>query len=216
MFKRLNANDDRSRQVIDLSPKDEMNGKDVKVVILQAAKKLFALKGFEGTTVRQICDEAGVSLALVSYHFGGKENVFYALFEPLRHYFANMHYELADPIADLRGFIEKFVDYRYEERHLISILQQELMMKSPRVEKLTYAIFPTWEQLRSILQAGMEQGAIRFPSLGFAVNFTMGAIISSMLDPYLNPMEGEREVTPEEAAHLTVRFVFNGLGIDFD
>ncbi|GIO29148.1 MULTISPECIES: TetR/AcrR family transcriptional regulator [Paenibacillus] len=197
-----------------MSPKDEMNGKDVKTVILQAAKKLFALKGFEGTTVRQICDEAGVSLALVSYHFGGKENVFYALFEPLRHYFAKMHYDLADPVADLREFIEKFVDYRYEERYLICILQQELMMKSPRVEKLTYAIFPTWEQLRSILQAGMNRGAIRFPSLEFAVNFTMGTIISSMPDPYLNPMEDKREMTPAEAAQLTVRFVFNGLGID--
>ncbi|MWV42852.1 TetR family transcriptional regulator [Paenibacillus sp. HJL G12] len=197
-----------------MNNKDEVKDKDVKAVILQAAKKLFALKGFEGTTVRQICEEAGVSLALVSYHFGGKDNVFYALFEPLRQYFAKMNYELADPVSDLRTFIERFVEYRYEERHLISILQQELMMKSPRVEKLTYAIFPTWEHLRLILKAGMDLGFIRFPSLEFAVNFTMGTIISSMLDPYLNPMENQENVSSQQAASLTVQFIFNGLGID--
>ncbi|WP_213649554.1 TetR/AcrR family transcriptional regulator [Paenibacillus sp. J23TS9] len=194
--------------------KEEIKDKDVKVVILKAAKKLFAQKGFEGTTVRQICDEAGVSLALVSYHFGGKDNVFYALFEPLRQYFAEMSYELVDPVSDLRVFIEKFVEYRYEERHLISILQQELMMKSPRVEKLTYAIFPTWDQLRLILNTGMNQGKIPFPSIEFAVNFTMGTIISSMLDPYLNPMENRQEVPSQQAANLTVQFIFKGLGID--
>lgn len=197
-----------------MNSNNEIKDKDVKVVILQAAKRLFALKGFEGTTVRQICEEAGVSLALVSYHFGGKDNVFYALFEPLRQYFADMHYDLEDPVSDLRRFIINFVDYRYEERHLISILQQELMMKSPRVEKLTYAIFPTWEHLRKILMAGLDQGAVTFPSLAFAVNFTMGTIISSMLDPYLNPLDEKgTEPTPEQAADLTVRYVFRGLGI---
>lgn len=54
---------------------------DVKLRILLAARKLFARQGFDRTTVRQICEEAGVNLALVSYHFGGKEKVFYALFE---------------------------------------------------------------------------------------------------------------------------------------
>ncbi|MFC4768110.1 TetR family transcriptional regulator [Effusibacillus consociatus] len=54
---------------------------DVKMRILLAAKKLFAKQGFDGTSVRQICEEAGANVALVSYHFGGKENVFHALFD---------------------------------------------------------------------------------------------------------------------------------------
>lgn len=54
---------------------------EMKMRILLAAKKLFAKQGFDGTSVRQICEEAGANVALVSYYFGGKENVFRALFE---------------------------------------------------------------------------------------------------------------------------------------
>lgn len=54
---------------------------DVKLRILQAAKKLFAQQGFNATTVRQICEEAGANVSLVSYYFGGKDKVFEALFK---------------------------------------------------------------------------------------------------------------------------------------
>src|SRR5690606_12967266 len=49
---------------------------DAKQRILHAAKRLFATQGFDGTTVRQICEEASANVALVSYYFGGKEKVF--------------------------------------------------------------------------------------------------------------------------------------------
>ena len=49
---------------------------DMKMKILLAAKKLFAKHGYDATSVRQICEEAGANVALVSYYFGGKESVF--------------------------------------------------------------------------------------------------------------------------------------------
>ena len=53
---------------------------DMKMKILLAAKKLFAKHGYDATSVRQICEEAGANVALVSYYFGGKESVFYEIF----------------------------------------------------------------------------------------------------------------------------------------
>ena len=49
--------------------------------LLDAAEKLFARKGYHGTSLRQITREAGVDLALVNYHFGGKEKLFEAVLE---------------------------------------------------------------------------------------------------------------------------------------
>ncbi len=49
--------------------------------LLKAAKKVFAQKGFEGATVKDIADEAGVNVSLVSYHFNGKENLYKACVE---------------------------------------------------------------------------------------------------------------------------------------
>lgn len=48
--------------------------------ILQKAEKLFASKGFEATTVRDIADAARVNLAMISYYFGSKEKLLEALF----------------------------------------------------------------------------------------------------------------------------------------
>lgn len=47
--------------------------------ILDAAEALFAKHGFEGVSMRQIAEEAGVDLALSSYHFGNKRGLFDAV-----------------------------------------------------------------------------------------------------------------------------------------
>jgi len=44
--------------------------------LLDAAEKLFAEKGFDGTSVRDITNEAKCNVAAVNYHFGGKDNLY--------------------------------------------------------------------------------------------------------------------------------------------
>ncbi len=58
-----------------------MEVKDKKKHILESAEKLFAVKGFEASTVRDIADEAGVNLAMISYYFGSKEKMMESLFQ---------------------------------------------------------------------------------------------------------------------------------------
>jgi len=53
---------------------NELEG--TKLALINAAGKLFADKGFEGTSVRAIAEEAGANIAAVNYHFGSKENLY--------------------------------------------------------------------------------------------------------------------------------------------
>lgn len=48
---------------------------DTKTRILDAAEKLFADKGFEATSLRDITAEADVNLAAVNYHFQSKDSL---------------------------------------------------------------------------------------------------------------------------------------------
>jgi AcrR family transcriptional regulator len=54
------------------------NGKER---ILDAAEELFAQRGFYGVSLRDITQAARVDVALVGYHFGGKRELFTAVFE---------------------------------------------------------------------------------------------------------------------------------------
>lgn len=48
--------------------------------ILDEAEKLFADHGFDAVSVRQITAQANAHLAAVNYHFGGKQNLYLAVF----------------------------------------------------------------------------------------------------------------------------------------
>lgn len=52
---------------------------DTKEQIINVAERLFAERGFAGTTLRNVVSEAKVNLAAVHYHFGSKEDLFRAV-----------------------------------------------------------------------------------------------------------------------------------------
>ncbi|EED34153.1 transcriptional regulator, TetR family [Luminiphilus syltensis NOR5-1B] len=58
-----------------------MNATSKRDRILDAAEALFAARGFDGVTLRQIATAANVDVALANYHFGKKLALFEAVFK---------------------------------------------------------------------------------------------------------------------------------------
>ncbi|MGZ9713020.1 TetR/AcrR family transcriptional regulator [Glaciimonas sp. GNP009] len=54
---------------------------DRKKDILLSAEKLFAMRSYDGVSIRDIADDAGVPSRLVGYYFDKKDNLFEAIFE---------------------------------------------------------------------------------------------------------------------------------------
>jgi len=50
---------------------------DARARLIDAAIELFAKKGYEGTSVRDLATAAGVNVAAVSYHFGSKDELYH-------------------------------------------------------------------------------------------------------------------------------------------
>ena len=57
-------------------PNENRQSGETREKILEAACRLFAEKGYRGTTVAQICQEAHANIAAVNYHFRSKENLY--------------------------------------------------------------------------------------------------------------------------------------------
>ena len=76
-------------------PVRNAQGLETRAQILQAAGRIFAEKGFDGTSIRDISRDSGVGLSTIIYHFESKENIF---LEAIRHFtvemgMLNQHFE---------------------------------------------------------------------------------------------------------------------------
>jgi AcrR family transcriptional regulator len=49
---------------------------DTRQNLINCAGAIFSAKGFETTTVREVCQAAGVNIAAIHYHFGDKERLY--------------------------------------------------------------------------------------------------------------------------------------------
>jgi AcrR family transcriptional regulator len=65
-----------SRAVSNGGTRVRMSGKERREQLLDVGRSLFATKGFDGTSVEEIADKAGVSKPVVYEHFGGKEGLY--------------------------------------------------------------------------------------------------------------------------------------------
>src|ERR1700676_4991277 len=57
----------------------KLTSEDRRAAIIKAVRRVFAEKGFDGTTTRELADAAGVSEALLFKHFPNKEALFSAM-----------------------------------------------------------------------------------------------------------------------------------------
>jgi AcrR family transcriptional regulator len=110
---------------------------DTKELLLQAALALFADKGFEGTSVRDIARSVGLSESVLYAHFSSKRAIFDAVFERLGPLSASAALNgLGDQDADPPGFLRALITREMTEwstpaaRQLISLMSHDNMLHS--------------------------------------------------------------------------------------
>ncbi|WP_261304167.1 TetR/AcrR family transcriptional regulator [Paenibacillus andongensis] len=185
---------------------------DMKMKILLAAKKLFAKNGYDATSVRQICEEAGANVALVSYYFGGKESVFYEIFNqffPKNKLTAYLAIE--DPIVGIRAIIQAVIELRSADPQMITIMQMEIITITPRVEKMRELVYPLWNKVRDLLEKGRQDGIFHFESLDTTLMFVLGSIFFYKQREFFELMFTEERPDTETLIEQTTTYVLNAL-----
>lgn len=114
--------------------------------LLREAKRLFASKGFDGTTVREIADAAKVNLSLVSYHYGGKEGLYRACIEGFAKERLSATERLLKPAASreelrlrLEMVIEEIVEAQMRDPETALMVVHEAESGAPRAMDILQA-----------------------------------------------------------------------------
>lgn len=94
--------------------------------ILDAAKSLFYLRGFDGVGVDEIGEAAGISGPAIYRHFDGKDDILAALFdEAMDRLLLIVEPPTNDPAADLMKLIRGQAEFALSDRELLSIYARE-------------------------------------------------------------------------------------------
>ena len=109
------------------------NFNEKQVCILQVAERLFAEKGFDGTTVRDIAKAAEINIAMVSYYFGSKEKMLEALVlfrtDDLSIQIENLSKEPLAPLDKIGRLVDLYLTRINQNKDIYKIIHFELSSK---------------------------------------------------------------------------------------
>jgi AcrR family transcriptional regulator len=145
--------------------KTEFNEKQIQ--ILQVAEKLFAEKGFDGTSIRDIAKEAKINVAMVSYYFGSKEQLLESIIlnrvTDIKLQLDILTLEDLDPLQKIQKLIELYIDKINSNRCIYKIMHFEFS-SSQRVINLqafTDLKKGNLKSIETIIKDGQEKGIFR-------------------------------------------------------
>lgn len=138
------------------------------VQIIEAAEKLFSEKGFNGTSVRDIAEQAGVNLAMISYYFGSKEKLMEALFtyrgEKIRTQLEGMLYNKGmEPLQKFYQLIDHYVEKFQQQQcfHRIMAREQIVHTKGVIADLMMKMKKTNLELIRQLLHEGQKTGQFK-------------------------------------------------------
>lgn len=136
--------------------------------ILDIAEELIAKKGYEGTSVRDICSKANINVAMISYYFGSKEKMMSYLYQyrvlKTRENFS----EFADTIKEgkpemqMREMIKYIVSQLFKYNYFHGFVTQELRHTENLKDELLdfYQLFV--KKLDEVIKKGVASGVFTF------------------------------------------------------
>ncbi len=140
----------------------EFNDKQQK--ILQVAEKMFADKGFDGTSIRDIAKEASVNVAMISYYFGSKEKMLESLIitrmADLKIQLQNLLDEKLEPVEKIEKLIEIYVKRICKNREIHKIMYFEMNSQQRTASLSTFTEIKkiNLEIVRKMIEEGQEKG----------------------------------------------------------
>jgi AcrR family transcriptional regulator len=178
-----------------------------KNALLQAAQTLFGQQGFEGTTIREIGEQAGVDAALIARYFGSKADLYIAAVIAEHAEGAPSEYEGLEQIADV-------LLTRADQRGLGPVLQA-IVRSDNSAEIRAAALNHVARRLVDPLTANITAQSVDRPEL--RAQIAISALLGIVLGRSLEWFDEIRSTPREELVALIVdsldAFIADGSGV---
>ena len=158
--------------------------------IISVAEKLFSVKGFAGTSVREIAESAGVNVAMISYYFNSKEKLMEAIFtmrttrsterlEKLLQDHTHSPFEKLDMLVD--DYILKLFD-----QHIFYKMMyfEQMLDQNPTIKKMLLQLKrKNAELITKLIEDGQQKEVFKE---NIDVPFLIQTIVGTIIHSYIN------------------------------
>lgn len=191
---------------------DATDTTDRMLQILSESARLFALKGYDGTSMRDIAEACGISKSLLYHHFTDKDEIYARIAlgstQRLYEFVLDRLPEDGSPPERVRAFMTATADYfqRYRSNWIASTAafwndpelrrHKERMMWRDRYEGL----------IRRLIQDAIDSGDFRPVDVPLA-----GRLVLSSLNWMHRWYKPDKGLTPAQIADSYFDLIFNGL-----
>jgi len=187
----------------------------METTIAQAAKEVFAERGYQRATLEEIAQRAGMSKATIYLYYRNKDNLFVHVIEDLVNTAMAAAAQEAStarpPLEKLASMVRGKVEFYEREREFVRIYLnekqgQEVAPKDPHKKALREMYLQGAETLASVVQEGIDAGVLRpLPSRRLA--FLLQEMISNVLEQRI---QGQTDTSVEADVELLLSLFLDG------
>ena len=180
--------------------------------VMDTAEKLFARRGYNAVTLRDIATEIGIHHTTVYHHVpGGKEQLYIDVVERnLAHHREGLTGAIEGALPDIRSQLRAIADWLLSQppMDLVRLVYSDLpSIDQKQADRLSLNAFETMlVPIVTILRTAREQGVIEYEDLILAAGTFIGMIESLYAVPQRPEMKSKQAM-----AYEMVDILLNGL-----
>ena len=191
----------------------DMRREATKAAVLEAARRVFLEQGFEGATIKQIADEAGVSPGTVLNAEPSKAALLVAIlkreYEQIAESAERMEAVLSGNASDrLNALLHLMLDGHTRHTELFAAaIGHSWLVSDPAYQAAIEDMDFAWEALRRVMRDGVERGEFR-------EDLNIDGLLQVLLDIFFSAIREDRRENgrdAREALSLRLAVVMDGV-----
>jgi AcrR family transcriptional regulator len=196
-----------------------MKTSDTAALLFTTARRLFAERGYAGTSIRDITSRAKANLGAVTYHFGSKEKLYEAVLagvaDPLAGRVLAAAATAGDSLDRIGAVIRAYFAHFGEYPDMPFFMMQQLVLSGPFPAPLARVQQQVRDCILGLIRSGQQSGQIRpGPPMLLAMSIVSQPVFIFLARRAVAQVAGldpERPEVREQLANHTVTFVRQAL-----
>lgn len=201
-------------------PRTRRGEGDTRAAILKAARSVFAKRGLDGASIRDVADAAGVNIAMIYYHFKDKADLYRSVLADslaaMTLIWEDDIFRSAASVKDkIRRYVEGYIRFHQSNEELRRIMAMEFAASGGNMTWICEKFFAdNFARLADLFREGIKRGEMRRFDPFVAAASLIGIIVHNfIMRPVSEYVSGrKKEFSPRKLGEFVTELFFGGLG----